>query len=91
MRLFVFLRFNLLETTTQAESIEFLAAATEYLKTKYEGRRLYSQTNEDGDADRDRARDRDVLPTFESFNESGKKRKPLKAWEVFARMLMQVR
>ena len=86
-----FFRFNLVETSNQTESIEFLAAATECLKNKYEGRRLYSQTGENGDADhRDRARD-DVLPTFESFNESGKKKKPLKAWEVFARMLMQVR
>ena len=65
--------------------MEFLAAATECLKSKYEGRRLYSRTSEeDGGGD-------DVLPTFESFNESGKKTKPLKAWELFARMLMQVR
>ena len=83
----------MVETSNQAESIEFLAAATECLKNKYGGRRLYSQTGENGVADhRDRARARDdVLPTFESFNESGKKKKPLKAWEVFARMLMQVR
>ena len=89
-------RFNLLETSNQAESVEFLAAATECLKKKYEGRRLYSKTvaagEEEGDVDPQQRGQRDdyVLPTFESFNEAGKKRKPLKAWEVFARMLMQV-
>ena len=84
----------MLETSNQAESIEFLAAATECLKTKYEGRRLFSEAaaagEEEGDVGTHRERD-DVLPTFESFNEAGKKKKPLKAWEVFARMLMQVR
>ena len=77
----------MLETSNQAESVEFLAAATECLKKKYEGLRLHSTKaaaagEEEGDDY--------VLPTFESFNEAGKKRKPLKAWEVFARMLMQV-
>ena len=78
----------MVETSNQTESIEFLAAATERLRNKYEGRHLHSESCDEWDADR--ARD-GVFPTFEAFNESGKKKKPLKAWEVFSRMLMQVR